>query len=84
MTDMGIQEPLKTSEEVNEVRFVGRHRGFVRPSKKWTSGKLYTNTVLEMHTGILCLPYTPSSGSFLEKEGSLAVCTYSISTPLCD
>lgn len=28
MTDMGTQKPLKTSKEINEVRFVGRHLSF--------------------------------------------------------
>lgn len=33
MTDTGSQEPLKTSEEVTEVRFGGRHHSFISPSK---------------------------------------------------
>lgn len=83
-TDTGIQELLKTSEEVNAVRFVGRYHSLIRPSKtKWTSGKLYTETVLEIQPHRNTLPSLHPF--FWQRRRGLWQCVHIVSpNPFCD
>lgn len=66
--------------DVNGVKFVGRHHSFIRPSKtKWTSGKLYTNAVLEIQPHRNTLPSLhPILWQIFREGGGLLHCVYTI------